>query len=277
MPDVVVGAASRPARVASAASAAVRSKRLDLGLLVDAEHDRVLRRGEVQPDDVGDLGDQFGVGGELERLHPPRLHPVLAARSAAPSRRRSFRCVGEQPGRPVRDPELLRRRRQRRGEDLRPIHRPRPTRPRLIAQALPAPRTRSGPARRSPSAATPRPARRSRCWTPHPRPTTRSAPAAPNPARIEVDRVHDSSSSRSPDRRPSGCTRIPHSHAHHCQTTLDAPHGSRRCCEHWSGRLRLVGCQVSVTVSRWTLSVQPTCTPRDGRTCARSVPSWASL
>ena len=40
---------------------------LDLGFLVDAEHDRVLRRVEVQPDHIGDLGDQLGIGGELER------------------------------------------------------------------------------------------------------------------------------------------------------------------------------------------------------------------
>jgi hypothetical protein len=32
---------------------------------------------------------------------------------------------------------------------------------------------------------------------------------------------------------------------------------------------------VVVTVARWTLSGQPTCTPR-ARPCARSVPSWAS-
>ena len=33
---------------------------------------------QVQPDHVGDLGDQLGVGGELERLGPPRLDPVVA-------------------------------------------------------------------------------------------------------------------------------------------------------------------------------------------------------
>jgi hypothetical protein len=40
---------------------------LDLGFLVDAEHDRVLLRVEVQPDHIGDLGDQLWIGGELER------------------------------------------------------------------------------------------------------------------------------------------------------------------------------------------------------------------
>jgi len=41
------------------------------------------------------------------------------------------------------------------------------------------------------------------------------------PARIELDRVQDSNNSGSPDRRPSGCARTPHSRAFHCQTTLE--------------------------------------------------------
>jgi hypothetical protein len=51
---------------------------LDLGLLIHAQHDRLLRRVQVQPDHVADLGLQLRVGGELERLPPPRLDPVLA-------------------------------------------------------------------------------------------------------------------------------------------------------------------------------------------------------
>ena len=35
---------------------------------------------EVEPDDVGDLGDQIRVGGELERVGLPRLDPVLLPR-----------------------------------------------------------------------------------------------------------------------------------------------------------------------------------------------------
>jgi hypothetical protein len=50
-------------------------QRLDLALLIDAQHDRRLGRVEVEPDDVADLGPQFRVGGELERLRPPRLQP----------------------------------------------------------------------------------------------------------------------------------------------------------------------------------------------------------
>ncbi len=34
-------------------------QRLDLGLLIHAQHDRVLRWRQVQTDDIGDLGDQF--------------------------------------------------------------------------------------------------------------------------------------------------------------------------------------------------------------------------
>jgi hypothetical protein len=52
-------------------------QRLNLGLLIDAEHDRVLGRVQIQPDNVGDLGDQLGIGRELERFGPPRLHPVM--------------------------------------------------------------------------------------------------------------------------------------------------------------------------------------------------------
>lgn len=41
----------------------VRSNAWDLALLIHAEHDRVLRRRQVEADDVGDLGDQLGIGG----------------------------------------------------------------------------------------------------------------------------------------------------------------------------------------------------------------------
>ena len=49
---------------------------LDLALLIDAEHDRLLRRVEVETDDVAHLGLKGGVGGELELLSPPGLQPV---------------------------------------------------------------------------------------------------------------------------------------------------------------------------------------------------------
>jgi hypothetical protein len=43
-------------------------ERLDLRLLVDAEHDRRLGRVEVEADDVSDLVDELRIRGELERF-----------------------------------------------------------------------------------------------------------------------------------------------------------------------------------------------------------------
>ncbi len=50
----------------------------DLGFLVHADHRRILRWVQVQAHDVADLGFQFGVGGELERLDPVRGDAPLA-------------------------------------------------------------------------------------------------------------------------------------------------------------------------------------------------------
>src|SRR6266498_3716000 len=50
-------------------------KRLDLALLVHTEHQRTIRRIEVQPDDVAHFLDKHWVGGELEGLDPVRLQP----------------------------------------------------------------------------------------------------------------------------------------------------------------------------------------------------------
>lgn len=50
---------------------------LDLGLLIHTQHDRVLRWCQAQPEHVDDLGLQFGVGGELERLRRPGPDPLL--------------------------------------------------------------------------------------------------------------------------------------------------------------------------------------------------------
>ena len=51
-------------------------ERLDLGFLVDREHDRVRRRVHVEPDHVAQLGDERRVPGELEGAHPMRGEPV---------------------------------------------------------------------------------------------------------------------------------------------------------------------------------------------------------
>src|SRR5665647_2492530 len=89
---------------------------------------------QVEPDDVGDLADQLGVGGEPERGRPPGLDPRLTP----DHRDRSVtdpQVLAQQPGGPVRDPVLLRRRTQRGRDDLGPVHLPRPPRTRLIGQA----------------------------------------------------------------------------------------------------------------------------------------------
>ena len=52
-------------------------ERLDLGLLVDAQHDRPLGRRQIQPDHVADLGLELGVGTEFEGLDPVWLQPGL--------------------------------------------------------------------------------------------------------------------------------------------------------------------------------------------------------
>ena len=60
---------------------------LDLGFLVDAEHDGVIRRVHVQTHDVAYLLDQEWVVGEPKGLHPMRMQiegtptPIRLARS----------------------------------------------------------------------------------------------------------------------------------------------------------------------------------------------------
>ena len=63
-------------------------QRLDLGSLVDADHHRVLRRVQVQPDDGPKLGFQLRIGAEREHLDPPRLHIPLTPTPGRPWRRR---------------------------------------------------------------------------------------------------------------------------------------------------------------------------------------------
>ena len=75
-----MGAPLRPAR-ADRARRRSPFQRLDLGLLVHAQHDRVGRRVQVQPDHVADSGLQLRVGGELERLGLPGLDIMLGPNS----------------------------------------------------------------------------------------------------------------------------------------------------------------------------------------------------
>ena len=154
---------------------------LDLGLLVDADHHGLLRRVQIQPDDVADLRVQLGVGGELERLGPPRLQVPLAP---DPGHRGEGdpQLGAQQPGRPVRHPQIgpaggrrrpgwppRRRSRRSSAADRCAADHARPrSRPRRSGPASPPPSAgRSRSAERSPRSAAPR------------RPATRSAPATP--------------------------------------------------------------------------------------------------
>ena len=72
VPDVVVaGLLGPPRQQRLGRLGAVEG--LDLALLVHAQDDGPLRRGQVQPDDVPDLLDEERVGRELERLAQVRL------------------------------------------------------------------------------------------------------------------------------------------------------------------------------------------------------------
>ena len=50
-------------------------ERLNLGLLIHAQDHRVVRRVEVQPDDVAHFLEEERIGGQLEGLGPMRLDP----------------------------------------------------------------------------------------------------------------------------------------------------------------------------------------------------------
>ena len=76
-------------------------ERLDLGLLIDAEHNSPIRRVEVEPDDVGDLLLKHRVVRDLEPLHDMRLQPGI--RPYPPdARRRYAHRLGHRRAAPVR-------------------------------------------------------------------------------------------------------------------------------------------------------------------------------
>jgi hypothetical protein len=92
-------------------------QRLDLGLLVHANHDRVGRRVQVQPDHVADPGLQLRIGGELEGLGLPGLEVVLGPDSCHRAVA-DAQLSGQQPRGPVSDAKRLGRRREGDGQDL---------------------------------------------------------------------------------------------------------------------------------------------------------------
>ncbi len=52
-------------------------KRLHLRLFVHAQHQRPLRRIEIEPHHLGQLAVKIGISAELEGLDPMRLQPAL--------------------------------------------------------------------------------------------------------------------------------------------------------------------------------------------------------
>ena len=79
VPCVIVGAAFGLARLhRQQGGRAVQ--RLDLRFLVDAQHDSMIGRIDIQPGDVPDFLDQQRVGRQLEGLAPMRAQPRTRAR-----------------------------------------------------------------------------------------------------------------------------------------------------------------------------------------------------
>ncbi len=108
---------------------------LDLGLLIHTQHDRVLRRCQIQANHVSDLRDQFRIRRERECLQPMRPDSMSTPRlSDRPVTHLQLRC--QQPRRPMRHPQLFRRRPQRRSNNLRAIKEAGTTRTRRISQPV---------------------------------------------------------------------------------------------------------------------------------------------
>ena len=111
-------------------------ERLDLGFLVDAQHDGALRRRHVEADHVAHLGDEIGIGGELEGLQPVRLQ-AEGAPDALHRRDRQPARLGHAARTPVRG--VLGQALQRRDDhrlDARVVDRARRTRARLVAEPV---------------------------------------------------------------------------------------------------------------------------------------------
>ena len=108
-PVSLVVVRQRPAPARLHGQARLRAvERLDLRLLVDREHQRVVGRVQVEPDDVDDLLGEPGVPAELERLEPMRLDiggppdlPHLPLRDAGVARHQPSAPVGRFDGHPL--------------------------------------------------------------------------------------------------------------------------------------------------------------------------------
>jgi hypothetical protein len=111
-------------------------ERLDLAFLIHAQHQRPIRRVQVQPDDVAHLVDEQRIGGELEGLGAVRLQTERTP-NAHHRRLRQPARLGHRPTAPVR--RVARLLVQGLGDhalDRRITDRARRPRPRLIEQPV---------------------------------------------------------------------------------------------------------------------------------------------
>ncbi len=121
MPDVVVGAFLAGVELDRQQWLGA-VQRLDLRLLVQAEHDRSAGRIKVQADDVGDLLCEGRILADFERALPVWLQPVVPPQfrhivEGHPDTRGAGDELGHLPARPMRQARLRRRRRTGQGED----------------------------------------------------------------------------------------------------------------------------------------------------------------
>ncbi len=76
-------------------------ERLNLALLVDGQHECLLRRIEIEADDVLNLFEEIGIVGDLEALYLMRLELVLGP-DPLHARGADARLLGHRPHAPVR-------------------------------------------------------------------------------------------------------------------------------------------------------------------------------
>ena len=137
VPDIVVGVALDVAQ-AHRQRRLRAIERLNLRLFIHAQHHRVVRRVEVQPDDVAHFLDEERIGGQLEGLRQVRLDPE----QGAPALHRALANALGPPqgaGAPVRGGvgRLLQRAVDHR-RHLVVVIGPRPTGPEFVVQPLDA-------------------------------------------------------------------------------------------------------------------------------------------
>src|SRR3546814_13487921 len=74
---------------------------LDLTLFIDTEHQRPVRRRQIETDDVANLVDEQWIARKLESLRAMRLQPESGP-NPADRRMRIAACCSHRPDRPVR-------------------------------------------------------------------------------------------------------------------------------------------------------------------------------